>query len=58
MFQSLGLEITGGNLVGIYVKELTDDSVCKTAGLEVGDRLIKVLTQIRFLVLLYGWKVK
>lgn len=41
-FQSLGLEVTGGNLVGIYVKELTDDSVCKAVGLNVGDRLFKV----------------
>ena len=43
MFQSLGLEVTGGNLVGIYVKDLTEDSLCKVAGLELGDRLIKVL---------------
>ena len=42
VFQSLGLEVTGGNLVGIYVKELTEDSVCKAAGLNVGDRLFKV----------------
>lgn len=38
----LGVEVTGGNEVGIYVKEMTDDSVCKAAGLRVGDRLLKV----------------
>ena len=38
----LGVEVTGGNLVGIYVKEMTADSVCKAAGLRVGDRLFKV----------------
>ncbi|XP_031574907.1 uncharacterized protein LOC116308585 [Actinia tenebrosa] len=42
IFQSLGLEVTGGNLVGIYVKELADDSVCREVGLEVGDRLFKL----------------
>lgn len=47
MYHSLGLEVEGGNLVGIYVKELTDDSVCKTAGLQVGDRLIKVSDFLR-----------
>ena len=38
----LGLEVSGGYRVGIYVIELEDDSVCKAAGLQVGDRLLKV----------------
>lgn len=39
---SLGLEVSGGYRVGIYVTELEDNSVCKAAGLQVGDRLLKV----------------
>lgn len=38
----LGLEVSGGYRVGIYVTELEDNSVCKAAGLQVGDRLLKV----------------
>lgn len=38
----LGLEVSGGYRVGIYVIELQDNSVCKVAGLQVGDRLLKV----------------
>ena len=38
----LGLEVSGGYRVGIYVIELQDNSVCKAAGLQVGDRLLKV----------------
>jgi len=38
----LGLEVSGGYRVGIYVIELQDNSVCKTAGMQVGDRLLKV----------------
>ena len=38
----LGLEVSGGYRVGIYVVELQEDSVCKAAGLHVGDRLFKV----------------
>ena len=38
----LGLEVSGGYRVGIYVIELLENSVCKAAGLQVGDRLFKV----------------
>ncbi|XP_078384398.1 uncharacterized protein LOC144666866 isoform X1 [Oculina patagonica] len=38
----LGLEVSGGYRVGIYVTELQDNSVCKAAGLQVGDRLLKL----------------
>lgn len=38
----LGLEVSGGYRVGIYVIELQDNSICKAAGLQVGDRLLKV----------------
>jgi len=38
----LGLEVSGGYRVGIYVIELQDNSVCKAAGLQVGDRLLKL----------------
>lgn len=38
----LGLEVSGGYRVGIYVIELPENSVCKAAGLQVGDRLFKV----------------
>ena len=39
---SLGLEISGGYRVGIYVIELQENSVCRAAGIQVGDRLLKV----------------
>ena len=39
---SLGLEVSGGYRVGIYVIELQENSVCRAAGLQVGDRLFKV----------------
>ncbi|CAH3197016.1 unnamed protein product, partial [Porites evermanni] len=38
----LGLEVSGGYRVGIYVIELLENSVCKAAGLQVGDRLFKL----------------
>ena len=41
-FDSLELEVSGGNLLGIYVTELTEESVLKAAGLKIGDRLLKV----------------
>ncbi|XP_032219034.2 uncharacterized protein LOC5518384 [Nematostella vectensis] len=41
-FKSLGIEVTGGNLVGIYVKEMSEDSVCRDVGVRTGDRLFKL----------------
>ena len=41
-FDSLELEVSGGNLLGIYVTELMEESVLKAAGLKIGDRLLKV----------------
>ncbi|XP_015755049.1 PREDICTED: uncharacterized protein LOC107334614 isoform X1 [Acropora digitifera] len=38
----LGLEVSGGYRVGIYVTELQESSVCKDAGLQIGDRLLKL----------------
>ena len=38
----LGIDVSGGYRVGIYVTELQENSVCKAAGLQVGDRLLKV----------------
>ena len=38
----LGLEVSGGYRVGIYITELQESSVCKDAGLQIGDRLLKV----------------
>ena len=38
----LGLEVSGGYRVGIYVIELQENSVCRAAGIQVGDRLLKV----------------
>lgn len=45
----LGLEVSGGYRVGIYVIELQDNSVCKAPGLQVGDRLLKVREKKYFL---------
>lgn len=39
---SLGLEVSGGYRVGIYVIEVLESSVCKAAGLQIGDRLLKL----------------
>ena len=44
----LGLEVSGGYRIGIYVIELQDNSVCKAAGLQVGDRLLKVRDENNF----------
>ena len=38
----LGVEVSGGYRVGIYVIELQENSICKAVGLQVGDRLLKV----------------
>lgn len=38
----LGIDVSGGYRVGIYVTELQENSVCKAAGLQVGDRLLKL----------------
>ena len=40
---TLGLEVSGGNMLGIYVTELSEDSVLKATGLRIGDRLLKVM---------------
>lgn len=39
---SLGLEVSGGYRVGVYVVELLENSICKAAGLQIGDRLLKL----------------
>lgn len=36
----IGITITGGNKVGIFVKELAPDSVAELSGLKVGDRIL------------------
>lgn len=53
----LGVEVSGGYRVGIYVIELQENSICKAVGLQVGDRLLKVKNEnffcIVFLSLFY-----
>ena len=55
----LGVEVSGGYRVGIYVIELQENSICKAVGLQVGDRLLKVKNEnffsIVFLSLFYIW---
>ena len=45
----LGVEVSGGYRVGIYVIELQENSICKAVGLQVGDRLLKVKKRKFFL---------
>lgn len=42
--------------MGIYVTELQESSVCKDAGLQIGDRLLKVRNLL--LLLLFSFLVK
>ena len=55
----LGVEVSGGYRVGIYVIELQENSICKAVGLQVGDRLLKVKNEIFFCIvflsLFYIW---
>lgn len=46
----LGVEVSGGYRVGIYVIELQENSICKAVGLQVGDRLLKVKNEIFFVL--------
>lgn len=42
----IGITITGGNKVGIFVKELAPDSVAELSGLKVGDRILHVRSRL------------
>lgn len=46
----LGVEVSGGYRVGIYVIELQENSICKAVGLQVGDRLLKVKKKFFFVL--------
>ena len=46
----LGVEVSGGYRVGIYVIELQENSICKAVGLQVGDRLLKVKNENFFCI--------
>lgn len=50
----LGVEVSGGYRVGIYVIELQENSICKAVGLQVGDRLLKVKNGNFFIVLFFS----
>lgn len=39
---SLGVMISGGNAVGIFVSDILPDSVAKHNGLRVGDQILEV----------------
>ena len=40
--ECLGLEINGGNCVGIYVTGFQKQGLAKEAGVRIGDRLLQV----------------
>lgn len=43
---SLGIQVTGGNAVGIFANAIKNGSAAQVAGLRVGDQILSVSIEI------------